>query len=113
MGHFQVGSDSQIVQSLPGAVGGTWSTPAYFNSTIYYNGAGDVLKAFPVSNAHLSAPSSTSAFGLAFPGATPSVSSNGLTNGIVWLLQTDAYGSSGPAILRAFDAILRAEGGGS
>ena len=104
MGGFQAGSDSQIVQSVGGAVGGTWSMPALFNGTLYYNGAGDVLKAFPISNAHISGPSSTSSFNLGFPGATPVVSSNGLTNGIVWLLQTDGYGSNSPSILRAFDA---------
>jgi hypothetical protein len=104
LGGFQALSDSQVVQSIPNAFGGTWSIGAYFNNTLYYNGAGDVLRAFPISNGHISAVSSTSSFTLGFPGATPAVSSNGLTNGIVWLLQTDAYGSSGPAVLRAFDA---------
>src|SRR5262249_10983829 len=47
LGHFQSGSDSQIVQSLPGAIGGMFSIPAYFNGTVYFSGAGDNLKAYP------------------------------------------------------------------
>ncbi len=104
MGGFQANTDSQIVQSLGGLIGGTWSTPAYFNHTIYYNGAGDVLKAFQVSNAHITGPTSSSTVGLGFPGATPVVSGLGTINGVVWLLQTDGYGSGSPAILHAFDA---------
>jgi len=36
-GHFNAGSDSQIVQTVSG-VGGCWSTPGYFNGTIYFVG---------------------------------------------------------------------------
>ena len=45
------------------------------------------------------------------PGATPSVSSSGTTNGIVWALDTNsttapnASGTDGPAVLYAYDAL--------
>ena len=50
------------------------------------------------------APASESAVFIGFPGPTPSVSANGSNNGILWVLQTDDYGS-GSATLRAFDAM--------
>jgi len=43
-------------------------------------------------------------------GPTPSVSSNGNANAIVWIAQDDAYDKGGNAVLRAYDATnLRAE----
>jgi hypothetical protein len=100
MGHFQPGSDSQIVQSLPNAVGGMFSIPVYFNGTVYYSGAGDFLKSFPIANAALAAmPSSQSAVRLGGLGAVPSVSANGAADGIVWVIE-----SAGGGTLRAYDA---------
>ena len=52
---------------------------------------------------------SESAIQLTFPGATPSVSANGTSNGIVWIVQAnvlnDTVLSTVPAaVLRAYDA---------
>ncbi|HVV72326.1 MAG TPA: hypothetical protein VHI52_12650, partial [Verrucomicrobiae bacterium] len=90
MGHYNAANDSQIVQSIGSAVGGTWSSPAYFYHQIYYHGSGDVLKAFAITNGVITAsPRSRSATSYGYPGATPVVSANGTKNGIVWDLQTD------------------------
>jgi len=87
LGQYQSTSDSQIVQSL--SVGhGIFSTPAVFNSTFYLVAASDVLKAFHMSNNLLpSTPTAHAAATFSFPGATPTVSANGTSNGVVWTLQ--------------------------
>ena len=104
MGKFNSGSDTNL-QQLPGAVGGTWSSPAYFNNQIYYHGNGDVLKAFTITNGVLVAtPASRSATSFGFPGATPTVSANGTNDGIVWDIDPTPYLSSGPAVLHAYNA---------
>ena len=51
---------------------------------------------------------STSPTSFGFPGATPVVSSNGTSNGIVWAIEASQYGppapGPGPAVLYAYDA---------
>ena len=69
------------------------------------DGAGDGLKAFTISNGHLApSPESQNPNTFGFPGATPSVSANGATDGLVWTIQSDAYLDNGPAVLHAYDA---------
>jgi hypothetical protein len=100
MGRFNSSSNKNY-QTLSGALpGGIWSTPAYFNGTVYYGDVSGTLKAFTVSNAKLSAaPQSQSATQFTYPGTAPSVSANGTTNGIVW-----AHENANPAVLHAYDA---------
>jgi hypothetical protein len=100
MGKFAA-NDSTIYQQLNGVLpGGIWSAPAYFNNTVYYGSVGQSLKAFAISNAKLAtSASSHSGNSFGYPGTTPSISSNGTSNGIVWALQN---GSTG--VLHAYDA---------
>jgi hypothetical protein len=101
MGKFNASSNNAIYQELPNALsGGAWSMPSLFNTTIYYAGVGDRLKAFPVTNALLATtPAAESANTFAYPGATPSVSSNGAQNGIVWAIENQ----NGAGVLHAYD----------
>ncbi|HUX72431.1 MAG TPA: PQQ-binding-like beta-propeller repeat protein [Steroidobacteraceae bacterium] len=100
MGKFNP-SRNAIWQQLSGALpSGVWSTPAYFNGTLYYGARNAPLKAFTFSNAKLIAtPQSQSASEFGYPGTAPSVSANGTANAIVWANQ-----NSDPAVLHAYDA---------
>ena len=106
MGHFQIGSDSQIVQTLPWIIGGVFGGPAFWNNNVYFGGKQDELKAFaynPQAQQLSSAPTSQSSETFTFPGPTPAVSSNGTSDGIVWIIETDSQ-NGGAAVLRAYDA---------
>ncbi|PMS11634.1 pyrrolo-quinoline quinone [Trinickia caryophylli] len=100
MGKFDA-SANHVWQELVGTLaGGIWGSPAYYNGVVYYGGLNDSLKALPVTNALVaSTASSKSPTTFPYPGATPAVSANGTSNGIVWAAQN---GSTG--VLHAYDA---------
>jgi hypothetical protein len=100
MGKFNASANKNY-QMLNGVLpGGIWSTPAYFNGTVYYGDVSGTLKAFAISSAKLGAvPQSQSSTQFAYPGTAPSVSANGTANGIVW-----AHENTSPAVLHAYDA---------
>jgi outer membrane protein assembly factor BamB len=107
MGHFHSGDDSQIVQTIPSAVGSIWGGPAFWNNNIYFGPKNDHLKAFsfdPIAQRISLTYTSRSPESFLRPGPTPSVSANGATNGIVWISETDTYVGGGAAVLRAYDA---------
>jgi hypothetical protein len=100
-------SGDQVVQGLPYAVGnvGTWSMPAYWNGNVYYWGVNDTLKMFPLVNGQLTGPTAVSTETYGYPGANPSISANGNTQGIVWTIDSESFASpAGPALLQAHDA---------
>jgi hypothetical protein len=99
MGKFNSGSN-HTYQELSGALpGGIWSMPAAFNGNIYYGPVGSPILAFHFQNAKLqSSPVAKTANSFSYPGATPSISSNGQNN-IVWAVE-----NVNPAVLHAYDA---------
>jgi hypothetical protein len=100
MGKFNSGGNT-IYQELGGALSGQeFAMPAYWNNTVYYGGVGDSIRAYPITQAKLAtSPGSKTAHQFPYPGATPSVSSSGTSNGILW-----AVDNSTPAVLYAYDA---------
>ena len=99
MGKFN-SSTNAIYQQVSGVLAGqVFSTPAYFNGILYYGAAGDRIKALPFQNARLAAVSSQTPGGFGFPGATPGISANGTSNGIVWATE-----NNDTAVLHAYDA---------
>ncbi len=116
LGHFNATFDN-VVQAQYSTIGvsatptGNWGTPAYFNGMIYLQGIKDVLKQYAIAAPTSGAPALLSGGPVAagadvvgYPSPTPSVSSNGTLNGIVWIVQSDGAAQSGHAILRAYDA---------
>lgn len=101
MGKFNPNNNNNLYQEIIGALpNGAWSMPAYFNNTVYYGGVGDHLKAFGIRAGKLTTnPTSQSSTTFTYPGATPSVSANGTSNGIVWAVE-----NSNPAVLHAYKA---------
>jgi hypothetical protein len=105
-------STNQIYQEIPNGVpNGVWSSPAYFNGSIYaglgpIGGTGPLIQfQFDFTNPQLPllkpTPVSSTTLQFNYPGATPTVSSNGTTDGIVWAYERNA---NLDAILHAYDA---------
>jgi hypothetical protein len=117
MGHYRSTDDRQIVQTIVNSFpGGTFTTgnfkaPVYWNGNLFFSADADYIKAFHISNGLITTtPTSQSSFIVNYPGATLSLSANGLSNAILWVLQrvdlnpVGGGGTRGPGILRAFDA---------
>jgi hypothetical protein len=115
LGQFNSSNNNQIYQELQGALtGGVWSSPAYFNTFIYFGGGREDGAPAPLwqfqfdfttnPNKPLLSPAAIHQTSIQFdaPGPTPTVSSNGNTNGIVWACENNA--ASGQAVLHAYDA---------
>jgi len=100
MGKFNSKSNN-IYQEVAGSLGGgVFSTPAFFNKRLYYGPVNQPLKAYQFTNAKLETPPvAKTMHTFPYPGATPTISSNGLKNGIVWAAE-----NTNPAVLHAFDA---------
>jgi hypothetical protein len=100
MGKF-TSNNSTIYQELPGVLaGGVFATPAYFNGTVYYGSVGNVIQAFTITKTKLSTTATAhTANSFVYPGAAPSVSANGASNGIVWAVE-----NTSPAVLHAYNA---------
>ena len=110
LGGFSVGSNKDVQEVNIGfnttqGDSGFFGQPAYSNGNIYTVMTRDSLRQFPIANGVITNP----AFSVAskiypYRGATPSVSSNGGTNGIVWVEDITNYQSNGPTLLDAYDA---------
>ncbi len=100
MGKFNSNSNN-IYQELTGVLpGGMWSIPAYWSGRLYFGPQGGPLLEFQFKNAKLltsAVAQTTNTF--AYPGTTPSISSNKGGNPIVWATE-----NTNPAVLHAYNA---------
>ena len=102
MGKFNPQNNSNVYQELTGALArGIWSMPAYYNGMVYFGAVTNSIMAFQFSQALLvSTPASITSHQFPYPGATPSISANGATNGILWAVEN----ASPLAVLHAYPA---------
>ena len=105
MGGYNSSSNSQIPQSITGAIRGSvpgqpvdgfWNEPGYFNGYVYIFGLQDVLKGFTLTNGVLSTTAVTQGT-VQMRAPVPVITSNGTSDGIVWVLQWDH------SVLRAYN----------
>lgn len=105
-GAVQVLSDVLGGPNHPLYTGGFYGVPAYFDHRLYFAAIDDVIKVYHITGAQMGAsPERVGSQVYLYPGgSSPCVSANGTNDAILWVLQNEAYGSSGPAILHAYNA---------
>jgi len=105
--------DTNIVQEIPGASTGIWGSPAFWNNTVFWGGgkdegSADHVKAwsFNANNSGIlsTSPASETSQVFSFSTAAPVISANGISNGILWILDNSSFGSSCCQVLYAFNA---------
>jgi hypothetical protein len=107
LGHYNPGGSNNVMQTVQTGTqqfDNIWGSPAYWNRVLYFHTEADVLKAYGFNGTTITtSPIARGSQVYQVHGASPSISSNGNSNGIVWEVEDSAY-SSGPAILHAYDA---------
>jgi hypothetical protein len=119
MGHFNNSMNPVIQTVLTGTqqFNNIFSTPVYWNGSLYYHCSHDVLRAFSWNaNTRMispTTPTSVGATNYTMHGATASLSANGAANGIIWDIDNSAYYDVGTcpgstqcalSVLHAYDA---------
>ncbi|MGA2019813.1 MAG: hypothetical protein ABSH02_04425 [Candidatus Sulfotelmatobacter sp.] len=102
----------QEVQICTDGYNNIFSTPVYWNGSIYYHCNNDVVRAFSwnaTTGLLSTTPTSVGTAVYQTHGATASLSANGAVNGIIWDIDNTAYNGndpagSGPSVLHAYNA---------
>ncbi|HTM37382.1 MAG TPA: hypothetical protein VL156_11590 [Terriglobales bacterium] len=117
MGHYSATTDHAVQKlaiGLPEPINGNFFTPANWNGYVYFGGMNEPVMAFKFANGLLpSSPSSQTMRVFGYPGPSATVSANGSSNGIVWVLDNSKFvggdlqgrvNTAGPAVLHAYRA---------
>lgn len=104
MGKFQPGDDPHAVQTIP-ASRGAFGAMAYWNQNVFFIGSEARLEDFSIEGGQLKL-KATGNTRFLDSGATPTVSANGLKDGIVWAASSKNWNERAgrPAVLYAYDA---------
>ena len=101
LGHYNATSNAQIVQSFMVDQNGVYSTPLFWQNTLYISANVGPVRAFRFSadtGRFQTSPASQSGQTYDYPGATPVLSSCGDKNAILWVIDP-----AKPGILHAYD----------
>ena len=101
LGHYNSSSNSQIVQSFIAGKYGIYSTPLFWQNTLYVVANLGPVSAFrfsTVNDQFQTSPSSESSQSFVYPGATPALSAAGTNNAILWVIDPAT-----PGVLHAYD----------
>jgi hypothetical protein len=82
-------SDPLIPQEIVGASNGIWGSPATWNGNLYWGSPSEPISAYsidPSKGSISTSPTSQSLQIFSYPPPTPTISANGSTNGILWVL---------------------------
>ncbi len=85
-----------------------FSTPTFWNGTLYFHSAQDVVKAYywyPDTGLISTHPVSHGNNVYGGHGANTSISANGTSDGILWDIDTSQAHNGGPAVLHAYNAV--------
>jgi hypothetical protein len=99
MGKFSPTANNVYQEITGGVPSGVFGVPAYFNNMVYYCDRDSTLKSFSIVNGKLSTTPGHTGASFVYPGVLPSVSANGISNGIVWAIE-----NTGTAVLHAYVA---------
>jgi len=102
LGHYNSSNNSQIVQSFLVDNNGIYSTPLFWQDTLFVVANQGPVRAFrfsPVTGRFAPAPFSASSQPYYYPGATPVLSAAGTRNAILWVIDP-----AKPGVLHAYDA---------
>jgi hypothetical protein len=110
MNHYNASNNNGAVQSW--SLGGNMiaASGTFWQNTFYIGAASSPLQAYAFNTTtglFTTSPSSQSNFSVAFPGLTPVISAAGVSNAILWTVDSSNSGTNGaptgPAVLYAFD----------
>lgn len=103
MGKWNPLNNNNIYQDFHYALPtGQFGSPAFFNDTVFYGALYAPIRAFPVRGGILQPAGRRTPNSFTYPGTVPSISSNGLDNGIVWAVENGRGGAN--SVLHAYPA---------
>jgi hypothetical protein len=110
LGGFSASANQNLL-TIPAVLGdvlegsGNRGGSAYWQGQVYLVPSAGFPMQFSLQGGLISTlPIVTSNKKFGYPGGAPVISANGNSNGIVWAMQVDRFGTNKPAVLRAFDA---------